>query len=85
MNAITENAKAIIPLLGLLVALGGYALNDQFDVVPDGSAKFIAFAVGAITIVVNYFTPNTTDNPLRVVGRSVKLKGEKPLPEASAA
>lgn len=81
MNAITENVKTLIPLLGLLVALGGYAANDATGLVPDGVAKWIAFAVGAITIIVNYFTPNVTSDPARAVGRSVKLKGEKPLPD----
>lgn len=76
---LSEAKKTIVNVLGLVVAVGGYAINDATGLVPEGAAKWIAFAIGVATIVVSYLATNTTTDPARVVGRSVALKGEKPV------
>jgi hypothetical protein len=76
---LSEIKKTVINVLGLVVAVGGYAVNDATGLVPDGVAKWIAFLIGVATVVVSYLAPNETTDPARVAGKSVRLKNEKPV------
>lgn len=78
---LSELTKTLVNVLGLVIAVGGYAVNDATGLVPDGVAKWIAFGIGVATVLVSYLAPNQTSDPSRAVGRSVRLKGEKPVPQ----
>lgn len=78
---LSEVTKTVVNVLGLLIAVGGYAVNDATGLLPDGVAKWVAFGIGVATVVVSYLAPNQTTDPTRAVGRSVRVKGEKPLPD----
>lgn len=75
---LSEVTKTLVNVLGLVIAVGGYAVNDATGLVPEGVAKWLALGIGIATVVVSYLAPNTTTDPARAVGRSVKLKGEQP-------
>lgn len=75
---LSEIKKTLITALGMVIAVGTPALQyaGVFHLPPQFVA-IISGVVGIATIALNYLVPNETDNPARVAGRSLRLKGEK--------
>jgi len=78
LPSLGEASKTIITAVGLIVALATEALPAVTDLSPQG-AHILSAIIGIGTVILNYAVPNETTNPARAVGRSVRLKGEKPL------
>ena len=74
---LSEINKTIVTVLGLIVSVGTALLPTVTTVSPQ-VATVVSVVVGVGTAVLNYLVPNETKVPARVVGRSVRLKGETP-------
>lgn len=79
---LSEITKTIITALGLVVSVGTMLLHTFGGFLPANIAAIISSVVGIATIVLNYAAPNETKSAERAVGRSVRLKGQKPVKAA---
>ncbi|AXN53288.1 membrane protein [Mycobacterium phage Thonko] len=80
--SLAEVRKTVITGIGMLIAVGAFVLDAATAFLPPGWAEGIAIGVGGLTVVLNYLAPNETTNVERAVGRSVRLKGQKPVKAA---
>lgn len=76
---LSEVRKTIITAVGMIVAVGTFILDSATGFLPDGWAGAISAGIGVLTILLNYLAPNETTNVERALGRSVRVKGTKPL------
>ena len=85
---LSEIRKTLVTAAGIIVSVGTLVLGSYTDALPKNVATAIAAAVGIATVVLNYLAPNETSDPLRALGRSVRLVDTKPgellTPEVSA-
>lgn len=80
--SLSEMSKTVVTVLGLVVSVGTALLPTVTTVSPQ-VAGLVSVALGIATAVLNYMVPNETSDPSRAVGRSVRLKGEQPLPDTA--
>ena len=84
--SLSEIKKTIITALGMIAALGTEpVLHSALNLLPASWATVLSIVFGIATVVLNYLAPNETSDPLRAVGRSVRVKGEKPQKSLPAA
>lgn len=83
--SISEVKKTIITGLGMVIAVGLFLTQQAgfLSSLPWGGTLLTVagLVVGGATVLLNYLAPNETADPARAVGRSVRLKGEKPVPQ----
>lgn len=80
--SLSEVNKTVVTVLGLVVSVGAALLPTVTTVSPQ-VAGVVSVVLGVATAVLNYLVPNETTNAGRVTGRSVRLKGEQPLPDVA--
>jgi hypothetical protein len=86
LNFLTEAKKTLITALGFIVLIGGEPLlTEALHWLPAKYSTAFAAVVGVATIALNYLAPNETTDVKRAVGRSVRVKGQKPLAPVEAA
>lgn len=86
LNYLTEAKKTVITTLGFIVAIAGEPLfTEALHWLPAKYGALFSGLVGVATIVLNFLAPNETTDPKRAVGRSVRVKGQKPLASVEAA
>lgn len=74
-----EITKTIVTALGLVVSVGTLLLHTFSGFLPANIAAIISSVVAVATVIINYAAPNETTHADRAVGRSVRIKGQKPV------
>lgn len=86
LNYLTEAKKTLITALGFIVAIGGEPLlTEGLHWLPAKYAALFSTVIAIATVVLNFLAPNETTDAKRAVGRSVRVKGQKPIVEHEAA
>ena len=81
---LSEIRKTIVAIATTILTVGPWILKAEGVVhLPLPVTLAVSAVLAAAGWVVHYLTPNVTTDPARVQGRSVMLKGEKPLDQAA--
>lgn len=75
---LSEITKTIVTALGVVVSVGTMILQVTTGFLSPTVAVWISGVVGVATVILNYLAPNETALAERAVGRSVRVKGQKP-------
>lgn len=81
---LSEIRKTIVAIATTIVAVGPWVLQAEGVIhMPLPITAVVSLVLGAAGWVAHYLAPNVTEVASRVQGRSVMLKGEKPLDQAA--
>lgn len=77
---LSEIRKEVVAIATTVVAATPWVLQAEGVVhLPSSAIAVISIVLGAAGWIVHYLAPNETSNPERVAGRSVRLRGTKPV------
>lgn len=77
---LSEIWKSVINVATTIVAASPWILNAEGVIhLPTSVVAVVSLVLGGAGWIVHYFTPNETSDSTRAVGRSVRVKGERPV------
>lgn len=82
---LSEIRKEVVAVAVTIVAATPWILQAEGVVhLPSAGIAVISVLLGVAGWIAHYLAPNETSDPKRVAGRSVRLRGTKPVRHAAA-